>query len=538
MRKLTFLTSLLIANSAFAQSPYSQPSHASAWIWVAVVFVICTIGYYIAYKKFNEDGSRELLKAAPGICTSIGILGTFFSICYSLWNIDSQNFELTQIIDKLIPAFTTSIAGIILAILATIINKIQFAKQDARSASTHRDPEENLYRIAEGVKELCHKFSTVSQIADSLDTMMKQQKQQTDVISGKQQILINSFSNQEKVSRELNQRLTTTISEQSVILEKFVNDFVERMDEIFSNMKESISQQMNNYGEKQFSESRQILESIMSRLSQYAGSMLEAQADAATHSMHQTNAALSEISSNISEGMNRLSEASRLQMESIIAAQNEKLQSLLDLTAAQSRQLQEAADTRTRAFEQKLQESYDSISQHNADSLTQMVALRDAYAEISDDFMKRSQAQQAKLADSVNSGMKSMVEKMESHVQAACQSMADNIVTYLNTLRENYSFISDQLASIKSNYEQSVLSFADAVENAHDTNRAQESLLQQVNSGVANLTSTNGNIEKMLSVIENRQEKTDHLIQRISDVSAAIVSMQQLESVLQRVTAK
>ena len=520
MRKiLSFFCFLLITNIAFAQAVVNDPlqqSHIVTWLEFVGVFVIGGIYWYYGFKEYKKNGTRHYLNSSPGIFTSLGILGTFISICCSLWDVDPLKFELTTIINNLIPAFMTSIAGIIGAIVITIYNKILFAQQDSELDKTLGTPEGNIYKMTESLRKI-----------DILT-----------VISGKLQNLIDSFTSQETVNRELNERIISTISQQSHILERFVNDFVARMDDIFRNMRDSIQQQMNDFGERQFNKGRITVENLMSRLSETTESLLSAQSIATKESLAQTNTSLSTISAQISESLEQLNASNQSQMDSIMIAQTEKMQAMLDTMNSQTEQMNKAAKAQAELMQQKMQESYDSISQHSSDSLAQMIELRDAYAEISSQLMEKTQAHNVELTESINNQMQTVVSQMESKVKNVCQKLTDNIRTYLESLQENYSFMNEQAASIKSNYEQAVLSFTDAVENAHTSNRSQESLLNEVNKGIANLSETNRNIAKLLSTIESRQENLDRLVQKIKEVSVAIEAMQELESTLQRIIAK
>ena len=541
MRKiLAFFSTLLITNLAFAQTApeesaqVSQQSHMLTWIEVAIVIILGAIYYRYGYKQFKKYGVRQHLSAAPGIFTSLGILGTFASICVSLWNIDSKNFEITTIINNLVPAFATSIAGIFCAIIATIANKFSFTQQDAESDKVSGTPEDNIHKITVSLSKL----SILDEISSKFNKIIEVQKETKTVTTSKLQILIEAFASQETVNRELNERLTSTISQQSSILERFVNDFVARMDDIFKNMRNSIQQQINDFGERQFKESRITVENLMSRLSETTESLLSAQSIATAESLAQTNTSLSTISAKISESLEQLNASNTSQMNSMMKAQTEKMQALLDTMNSQTEQMNEAAKAQAESMQQIMQKSYDSISQHNSDSLAQMVELRDAYAEISSQLMEKTQANNVELTKSINTQMQAVVLQLESKVENVCKELTDSVRKYLESLQENYSFMNQQAASIKSNYEQAVLSFTDAVENAHTSNRSQENLLDEVNKGIANLSETNSNIAKLLSTIENRQENLDRLVQKIKEISVAIEAMQELESTLQRVIAK
>ena len=81
---------------------------------------------------YNNTKSRQILNIRPGIYTSIGILGTFFSICWSLgrYAIGGTNLEIEVIIAELIPAFSTSIIGLIAAIVSTFKIRQEFSEED------------------------------------------------------------------------------------------------------------------------------------------------------------------------------------------------------------------------------------------------------------------------------------------------------------------------------------------------------------------------------------------------------------------------
>ena len=74
-----------------------------------VSIVIAVIFGFIYYK----NRSRQLLNSLPGLFTSLGLLGTFVAICNSLGDINQDTLEIDTIIRNLVPAFTSSIAGLI-----------------------------------------------------------------------------------------------------------------------------------------------------------------------------------------------------------------------------------------------------------------------------------------------------------------------------------------------------------------------------------------------------------------------------------------
>ena len=112
--------------------------------WNFVVLVIGLIATFWCKNKYNDTKSKPLLTCLPGVWTSLGLLGTFCAICLSLHGLDanseivdntgktlaevkaasSQDLDIMKIISELIPAFTTSIIGLIGALLVTLWTKL------------------------------------------------------------------------------------------------------------------------------------------------------------------------------------------------------------------------------------------------------------------------------------------------------------------------------------------------------------------------------------------------------------------------------
>lgn len=94
-------------------------------IGVLGVGLTLTVLFILFY--FFITKSRPLLTSLPGVWTSLGLLGTFVTICNSLQNLENntgnQGLDIIKIIEELIPAFSTSIIGLLGALFVTIITK-------------------------------------------------------------------------------------------------------------------------------------------------------------------------------------------------------------------------------------------------------------------------------------------------------------------------------------------------------------------------------------------------------------------------------
>ena len=100
--------------------------------WVFWAIALCMVGAWLFVRiNYKKNNSRNLRNALPGIYTSLGLLGTFLSIWYSLNNISTiDNIDIAEIIRGLVPAFTTSIVGLILALASTLYNKKLYGDED------------------------------------------------------------------------------------------------------------------------------------------------------------------------------------------------------------------------------------------------------------------------------------------------------------------------------------------------------------------------------------------------------------------------
>ena len=277
-------------------------------IWNYVVLFgggLCALILSIVYKKTH---SRPLLNSIPGIFTSLGLFGTFMAIVFALGDIKESDFsnikaetekEITisqgmsaeeevdaengartadtkttsdgtdntiKIIRQLVPAFTSSILGLILALLATVVCKIIFALEDNKldKKVEGKTPEECLYGIMEQASETTK--------------------------------LLRS---QESETKLYNEQLKSNIVEQNQILQKFIDGFVEQMGDIFDNMKSSIATQVETIGNDQLTKAEGVLASISEQLGAVTTKLLDAQKDSVKELVEKTNTQLETMAQSV-----------------------------------------------------------------------------------------------------------------------------------------------------------------------------------------------------------------------------------------------
>lgn len=226
------------------------------------------------------------------------------AICNSLGDINQDSLEIDTIIRNLVPAFTSSIAGLISAFIATAGCKIWYSYEDRKLEKkiNLQTPEECLYNLTLLSTTTNKSLSRISQ-----------------------QLVEQSAKNE-----EYNERLNTTISQQSKILEQFINDFVKRMDDIFTKMHGQIEQNIKDFGEEQFKKCADTLEALTDKMSSLSKGLLEEQKTNVQQMIAGTNTELQSVSNNVTEQITSLCTQMTSALANLRSSQDERLTSIVE----------------------------------------------------------------------------------------------------------------------------------------------------------------------------------------------------------------
>lgn len=277
--------------------------------------------------SYAKTKSRPLLTSLPGIFTSLGLLGTFLSIVISLGGIRSSDFSMNEkpvsieimnseesisnseiseetidaengltkareanakpssndktieIISGLVPAFTSSILGLILAFISTVVTKWIFAREDAMidKKTNYKTPEENLYNIC---------------------LLLENQKDNTE---------------------DYNRQLKGNIEEQNDILRKYLQGFEEKMGTIFDTMKTTITNQVETIGTEQMSRAEGILNNISEALAGVTKDILDAQKHSVEGLVDETKNQLKTMASSIASQYELIKESANSNVATMTA---------------------------------------------------------------------------------------------------------------------------------------------------------------------------------------------------------------------------
>ena len=469
-----------------------------ASLLIAVVFAVIYC--------FNK--SRQLLNSLPGLFTSLGLLGTFVAICNSLGNISEDSLEIDTIIGKLVPAFTSSIAGLISAFIATVSCKVWYSFEDRRldKKVNKITPEECLYKL------------TLS----------------SDLENDKLSMIFSQLITQEANNKEYNERLNTTISQQSKILEQFINDFVKRMDDIFTKMHGQIEQNIKDFGEEQFKKCADTLEVLTQKMSSLSTGLLEEQKTNVQQMIDGTNTELKSVSNTVTEQINTLCTQMNSALSTLRASQDERLTAIVSNYDA----LSERLASQNSEFAEKMNAEYEKIQEQSANSLQQMVDLKDAYTEVNQEMLQSSAAMNREVSAELRNSLSTFVTDLQKTVTDEVNVLSTAIVTNVEALEKSYAYISDHVRNIKGNYESAAQAYIDAVNTAHRMNESQENMLTTINDSLKHVVHTNEKVDEVIAVMEERQERIENLISHINEISTTIDVLQKLESQLNRIANK
>lgn len=471
-------------------------------LFLAVVFGII---YY-----FNR--SRQLLNSLPGLFTSLGLLGTFVAICNSLGTINEDTLEIDVIIRNLVPAFTSSIAGLISAFIATAGCKIWYSFEDKKldEKVDKKSPEECLHSLTLLTEQTNGKLSTISQ-----------------------QLIDQAAKNE-----TYNDRLNTTISQQSKILEQFINDFVKRMDDIFTKMHGQIEQNIKDFGEEQFKKCADTLEALTQKMSSLSTGLLEEQKTNVQQMIDGTNTELQSVSNTVTEQINALCTQMTSALSTLRTSQDERLTAIVSNYDALSERLSSQNSEFAEKMNAQMNAEYEKIQEQSANSLQQMVDLKDAYTEVNQEMLQSSTAMNREVSAELRNSLSTFVTDLQKAVTDEVNVLSTAIITNVEALEKSYAYISDHVRNIKGNYESAAQAYIDAVNNAHRMNESQENMLTTINDSMKHVVHTNEKVDEVIAVMEERQERIENLISHINEISTTIEMLQKLESQLNRIANK
>ena len=217
------------------------------------MIVLCTIGTILLWRKANETKSIQLRNYCSTLWTSVGILGTFVSIYISLSGMDFtlvNNNTIEGLIQNIIPAFSTSIIGIIGAIICTICNRLSIAKAEEIEENDFSNtknrfgvhnksnsPELILLEIVKSINDSCTSTNkTLNGSKDVSDTRLKTLIEGLGALS-------KQMSGNHVQTKEI---IEAALSNQNTIFENTVSNLIGRFQETLTSIQNSFKSEVAN----------------------------------------------------------------------------------------------------------------------------------------------------------------------------------------------------------------------------------------------------------------------------------------------------
>lgn len=220
---------------------------------VILIGLLITSVFFILY--FAKLRSKQLLNYVPNVWTSLGILGTFIAIVVSLDSSGTSSLsDVDTLVKNIIPAFTTSIIGIIGAVVCSIVIKIIYAYEEKEEDELYRKTvgnEKSPELILNDIKVSLLQLIKVSQnqevnIKSFLNDYMYQleifygkiyesNKEQVKILS--EEYIHNVAEVLARTNEEINKRIDTLLLSNSESIQAYLKAEKEKLDEVAKDIK-------------------------------------------------------------------------------------------------------------------------------------------------------------------------------------------------------------------------------------------------------------------------------------------------------------
>lgn len=220
---------------------------------VILIGLLITSVFLILY--FTKLRSKQLLNYVPNVWTSLGILGTFIAIVVSLDSSGTSSLsDVDTLVKNIIPAFTTSIIGIIGAVVCSIAVKIIYAYEEKEEDELYRKTvgnEKSPELILNDIKVSLLQLIKVSQNQEvNIKSFLNDYMHQLDIFyskiyeSNKEQVKIlseeyihNVAEVLARTNEEINKRIDTLLLSNSESIQAYLKAEKEKLDEVAKDIK-------------------------------------------------------------------------------------------------------------------------------------------------------------------------------------------------------------------------------------------------------------------------------------------------------------
>lgn len=507
---------------------------AITFVTAGIVIYQCMNAFSSALKTYERTKSQQILTSVPGVCTAWGILFTFLSIVLCLLLLylagDGDNFSIFNITGSIIPAFVTSVIGMMFSIRYSEKVKIIIAKEESDEYRTFGNPAEQLARIAKSSLNtehyICHdmheqmqRYHDMQQKANSKmnDAIEKLRSELTTVLQN------NDTSNIAKLT-EHTQAFNLMIGQLSVLnkaaesqkksLQEFVNSFTAEFNKYFTSAHSSFEQQMKDYTTTEVKKYTETLTDVGKQMKEISESILNTQ-----KSSVETigNKVIEEL---IKTLQTQQSEATKKAIENQKSTLEAYTTNVKKNLSDNTKNISETLSASIAKIESTLSKTSDSINE-------KMEEIQKTHSET----ITQTVAEQQTIINGLAKEIQAKFEDFSSKITEAS-------LKPLETLNKETEFIKERVGQICSRYEQAQEAYSNTLQNIHLNNENWEKSIKANSESLAHIESTTTVVSEILGVLKNKKDGIQEVQDEIRRINETISQLQELNSALTKILAK
>ena len=372
-------------------------------ISVLALGLISTLVFLVLY--FTKLKSKQLLNYLPNVWTSLGILGTFIAIVYSLEDLQNSSsgneINVIGLIEDIAPAFITSIIGICGAIITSIVIKIIYAIEEKK--------EERIY---------------------------------ADTVGGN----ISPELMLDRINRSIEKLINVTTQQESNI-KSFLDNYMLQLDAFYNKIFESNKEQVRTLSDEYVQSVAQVLAGANEEINKRIDTLLLSHSESIQEYLRTEQCKLDEVASEIKAFLKGVPESvDEMKVDMIDALRNaiiEKYNQLLEGNDAFTNQLLE----RVRTFESELS---SATSQNCSDTLSAAQSEIQRIITLLEDSLKSQTASIEKTSSSLSTDLGALVTSVNKSIEDY-ESMVEQLDKFIPILQEHVKHSENNISVAEQN---------------------------------------------------------------------------------------
>ena len=527
-----------------------------------IVFRKCKSAYASGVDIYQKTHSQQVLTSIPGICTAWGIFFTFFSIVLCLvilyFEGDGSNFSIFNITGSIIPAFVTSLIGMWFSIKYSNSIKEILANDESKEVEQYGNPAMLLSKSVQDTKEIStflnSRFEPIlNQQTSNLLALLNQLNANLSSASGN---IINSLNSSlsaiaEKQGEQI--KIFDLLSSQLVIikqkqeaqldsLQQFVNSFTTEFEKFFKSGHSSFEQQMKDFTTEEVLKYTQTLTNVGNQLKLVSESILQTQKESVEKIGEKVIGQLELSNANVADKLKLYSEDTEKGLkessETITGTLNTVVENIKVL-ANQCNGLISTLQARQEETTAKVLQNQQTVIETSSQSMTKaMEGYVDSMKKNLDTVQNNITSALQSTSNSTSKAIDSLTAEVKEKLEDLSSKITETSVEPLKVLKEEIEFVTERVGQICTNYQQAQVAYSDALKNAHSSNETWEKALQSNKKALENIEQTNNHVSAVLNAVTQRDEGLKQIRDEISSLSETITQLQELNSILTKISAK